>query len=208
MKRHEKPYGCTFPECTKKFGSKSDWRRHESSQHFQLEIWSCDQCSKAYHRREIFKRHLEDDHGLVDDEELANKLESCRVDRHSSKKFWCGFCEKIILADMEPGLWNERYEHIEDHFIGRKGFPRRHIGEWKRGDSEHSKAIEKASQGTGDLNGYSARYKREPQSEVVMESLRGPRQLERKRQRPKAESPSPGASEQKRRRVGVRGHMA
>lgn len=197
MKRHEKPYGCTFPECGKVFGSKSDWRRHESSQHFQLEMWSCDQCPKAYHRREIFKRHLEDDHDLFDEEELTNKLESCRVDRHSSKKFWCGFCEKIILADMEPGLWNERYDHIENHFTGRKGLVRQKISEWKRGDGE----LPKVSKGTGDLRERSARYKHEPQSEVVTASLWGePRQPERKRQRSNAATPSP---RQKRRRFGV-----
>ncbi|KAL2129881.1 hypothetical protein VTI74DRAFT_7173 [Chaetomium olivicolor] len=41
QKRHLKPYSCTFPKCDKKFGSKNDWKRHENSQHFQLEIWRC-----------------------------------------------------------------------------------------------------------------------------------------------------------------------
>ncbi|RYP55378.1 hypothetical protein DL768_000133 [Monosporascus sp. mg162] len=38
-KRHSKPYGCTFPTCNKRFGSKNDWKRHENSQHFLLEVW-------------------------------------------------------------------------------------------------------------------------------------------------------------------------
>ncbi|KAJ6192310.1 hypothetical protein J3E72DRAFT_365245, partial [Bipolaris maydis] len=41
MKRHEKPYGCTYPRCHKRFGAKSDWKRHENSQHFQSEVFRC-----------------------------------------------------------------------------------------------------------------------------------------------------------------------
>ncbi|PGH10782.1 hypothetical protein AJ79_05255 [Helicocarpus griseus UAMH5409] len=41
MKRHDRPYGCTYPRCTKKFGSKNDWKRHENTQHFQLQCWRC-----------------------------------------------------------------------------------------------------------------------------------------------------------------------
>lgn len=32
--RHERPFGCTYETCTKKFGSKNDWKRHEHTQHF------------------------------------------------------------------------------------------------------------------------------------------------------------------------------
>ncbi|KAF2756751.1 hypothetical protein EJ05DRAFT_502244 [Pseudovirgaria hyperparasitica] len=41
-RRHQRPYGCTHPKCHKKFGSKSDWKRHENSQHFQNEGWRCE----------------------------------------------------------------------------------------------------------------------------------------------------------------------
>jgi hypothetical protein len=42
MKRHQKPYACTrVPGCDKRFGSKSDWKRHENDQHIQLQFWRC-----------------------------------------------------------------------------------------------------------------------------------------------------------------------
>lgn len=41
LKRHTRPYGCTYPNCDKRFGAKSDWKRHENSQHFQLESYRC-----------------------------------------------------------------------------------------------------------------------------------------------------------------------
>ncbi|KKZ67862.1 hypothetical protein EMCG_06391 [[Emmonsia] crescens] len=40
-KRHSRPYGCTYPRCVKSFGSKNDWKRHENTQHFQLQCWRC-----------------------------------------------------------------------------------------------------------------------------------------------------------------------
>ncbi|KAM3415704.1 hypothetical protein BST61_g9218 [Cercospora zeina] len=33
IKRHTRPYGCTFPLCNKIFGSRNDWKRHELTQH-------------------------------------------------------------------------------------------------------------------------------------------------------------------------------
>ena len=60
-KRHAKPYGCTYPKCHKRFGAKSDWKRHENSQHFQLEAFHCDQlnssgqkCGQHCHRSSDF----------------------------------------------------------------------------------------------------------------------------------------------------------
>ncbi|KAJ4178367.1 hypothetical protein NW767_014880, partial [Fusarium falciforme] len=37
LKRHAKPYSCTFLNCESHFGSKHDWKRHESRQHCQVE---------------------------------------------------------------------------------------------------------------------------------------------------------------------------
>ncbi len=74
MKRHDKPYGCTYAKCKKRFGSKNDWKRHESSQHAQSEVWRCDTtmdgsdelCRKSCHRKETFKQHLQRDHSMKD----------------------------------------------------------------------------------------------------------------------------------------------
>lgn len=145
QKRHEKPYGCTFSNCYKKFGSKNDWKRHENSQHHQLELWKCDEpskadpkelCGRACHRREQFKIHLFKDHGICDPPGVDVKLDSCRVGRNCETQFWCGFCKKIVEI-REDGLkaWTERFNHIDDHFSGRNA-AKMSISEWKSCDSD------------------------------------------------------------------------
>ncbi|KAF2964919.1 hypothetical protein GQX73_g8635 [Xylaria multiplex] len=135
-KRHEKPYGCTLPDCDKRFGSKNDWKRHENTQHFMLEIWKCDEegCEKLCHRREVFKAHLEKDHQIDDQNESEAKLEKCRVGRNHEARFWCGFCQKVIeIKQKGQQAWAERFDHIDEHFSGRNG-ARKEIGEWKNFD--------------------------------------------------------------------------
>lgn len=145
MKRHEKPYGCTYFNCTKKFGSKNDWKRHENSQHFQLEVWKCNEklkdspdsiCGKACHRRETFKYHLQKDHEIQDPKAIEQKWEDCRVGRNCETRFWCGFCKKIVEI-KEKGLeaWTERFNHIDDHFSGRVG-EKMMIDQWKSVDPD------------------------------------------------------------------------
>lgn len=138
MKRHEKPYGCTYPNCQKSFGSKNDWKRHESSQHFQLENWNCDVCSKVCHRRETFKHHLKKDHGIEDRKEMEEKLERGRTGpKYESTRFWCGFCVQIIETNQK-GLdaWKERYNHIDDHLSGRKC--KKDKSDWKSDEQDLS----------------------------------------------------------------------
>lgn len=143
MKRHEKPYGCTFDGCKGRFGSKNDWKRHENSQHFLLEVWKCcepkshgtpETCGKVYHRPEQFRIHLSQAHRLLADA-TEQKLEVCRVGRNCDARFWCGFCEKIIEV-TRSGLpaWSERFNHIDDHFSGRNGLDKKTIDEWKSVD--------------------------------------------------------------------------
>jgi hypothetical protein len=145
MKRHEKPYGCTFEGCTKRFGSKNDWKRHENSQHFLLEVWKCDVkdgqeqtevCGKVNHRRETFRQHLSHNHRLTP-ETIEKKLEECRVGRNCEANFWCGFCVGII-KNKGKGVdaWAERYNHIDDHIGGRNNLPQKLMDEWKGVDPE------------------------------------------------------------------------
>lgn len=144
-KRHEKPYGCTFPQCPKRFGSKNDWKRHENSQHCQLELWKCSEssrvdpneiCGKACHRREQFKAHVSKDHGITDPAEIDRRLDYCRVGRDCESRFWCGFC-KAIVETSGRGLkaGTERFNHIDDHYSGRIS-PRMDISEWKSVDPD------------------------------------------------------------------------
>ncbi|KAK3370219.1 hypothetical protein B0H63DRAFT_454419 [Podospora didyma] len=144
LKRHEKPYACTFPQCNKSFGSKNDWKRHENSQHFQLEVWRCDVksmdspitvCGRVLHRRETFRMHLEKDHCIRDVRKIEEKWTTCRVGRNSESRFWCGFCQRTIEFKENGGLaWTERFDHISDHFNG-KFHAKVDISQWKSIDA-------------------------------------------------------------------------
>ncbi|UZP36041.1 hypothetical protein NXS19_003857 [Fusarium pseudograminearum] len=137
QKRHSKPYGCTSINCNKTFGSKNDWKRHESIQHYQLETWVCnctksgtnELCGKICHRRESFRNHLTKEHKVSDQHELEEKVDTCRKGRHCDAHFWCGFCEETIETKETDNTWTKRCDHIDDHFSGRD-VAQRHISEW------------------------------------------------------------------------------
>ncbi|KAI1350836.1 hypothetical protein F5Y01DRAFT_305027 [Xylaria sp. FL0043] len=133
-KRHEKPYGCTMPDCDKRFGSKNDWKRHENTQHFMSEMWRCDEesCEKLCQRREMFKAHLEKDHQITEQNDLDAKLEKCRFGRNCEARFWCGFCQKMLeIKQKGHQAWAERFDHIDEHFSGRNDRTRKDPSEWK-----------------------------------------------------------------------------
>lgn len=146
MKRHEKPYGCTFLTCNKIFGSKNDWKRHENSQHFHLEIWRCSEltldqnaCTKVCYRRMTFQEHLRKDHHVEDEALIKSKTDRCRIGRNCQSRFWCGFCGKSVdLKKKGLDAWTERFDHIDDHFMGR-GVPKQSIREWIPVDSDKPK---------------------------------------------------------------------
>ena len=126
-KRHHRPYGCTNQHCRKAFGSKSDWKRHESTQHFETETWRCEEfaprskileCALIFHEQEEFIKHLRENHCL-DDQTISRRCESGRVGNNYQTSYWCGFCRKIIPQRDKRGseAQNERYDHIDDcHF--------------------------------------------------------------------------------------------
>lgn len=126
-KRHRRPYGCTHATCTKAFGSKNDWKRHENSQHYQLETWRChepnarskiNQCARIFYRRDPFLAHLRKDHDIADDEYIRDQCKRGRIGRNGQSGFWCGFCKTIVKLEKR-GLeaWDERFNHIDDeHF--------------------------------------------------------------------------------------------
>ncbi|CZR60616.1 uncharacterized protein PAC_10512 [Phialocephala subalpina] len=146
MKRHERPYGCTFLTCNKVFGSKNDWKRHENSQHFHLEIWRCSDpkpdespCTKVCYRRLTFQEHLKKDHHIEDEAIIKTKTDNCRLGRNCQARFWCGFCGKSVdLKKKGLEAWTERFDHIDDHFMGR-GMPKQSIREWIPVDSDKPK---------------------------------------------------------------------
>lgn len=134
MKRHEKPYGCTYKTCCKKFGSKNDWKRHESSQHFQLESWNCnvDGCDKVLPRRELFKWHLINHHNEQDSQKIDKLQEDCRLGRHCDPRFWCGFCDKFVEITGEVvNSWTKRCDHIDSHLFGKDGLEKKDMRQWR-----------------------------------------------------------------------------
>ena len=126
-KRHTRPYGCTFATCSKSFGSKNDWKRHENTRHYQIETWRCNevnprsqinQCAKIFYRREQFQTHLKDVHFIKDDDVIREHCKKHRIGRNGQSGFWCGFCKKIVTL-KHKGLeaWDERFDHIDkEHF--------------------------------------------------------------------------------------------
>ncbi|TVY83104.1 hypothetical protein LSUE1_G002827 [Lachnellula suecica] len=157
MKRHERPYGCTFLTCNKTFGSKNDWKRHENSQHFQLETWRCDEerpeggdCAKVCYRKQTFQEHLSKEHHITDEEGVKNKLEGCRIGRNCQARFWCGFCTKLVeLKKKGLDAWTERFDHIDDHFMGRRGLTKQGIQDWIPVDSDKPKGDVQSDVPTG-----------------------------------------------------------
>lgn len=172
MKRHSKPYGCTWGGCSKTFGSKNDWKRHESKQHYHLETWKCnlELCPKRnWNRRETFKSHLLKEHDLTDLNFIERTLEQCRRGTHGDPNFWCGFCVKNIDVDLTDGAgnsWTQRFDHIDNHFCGRDGMDQQCVDEWTHPDPE----TPGESSGNGArmplemVQGYSALGKRKPES--------------------------------------------
>jgi hypothetical protein len=126
IKRHTRPFGCTFHKCYKVFGSKNDWKRHENSQHFQIEMYRCQisdsskrngVCAKIFYARSAFDEHLKDSHKISDHPLVTDHIKEGRIGRGNQGRFWCGFCKKI-LALQEQGVpgWDERFNHIDNHF--------------------------------------------------------------------------------------------
>lgn len=147
-KRHIKPFGCTFAHCSKSFGSKNDWKRHENSQHQIREMWKCDErhpsaptrlCGKPCRSAEDFRQHLSLAHGLVTTTQVDLKVERSHVGRNYDERFWCGFCNKIIeTKSKEQGAWMERFDHIGEHYASSKGRPRRLAKDWNDVEADTS----------------------------------------------------------------------
>lgn len=138
MKRHERPYGCTFPRCNKTSGSKSDWKRHENSQHFQRETWRCQlpkyaqsqqepvsthnddpsvHCGELFYDAESFRNHLHGNHRLEATEKVEYEVSKRRIGNNGQVRFWCGFCGDVVdLAKRQQEAWDERFNHIDVHF--------------------------------------------------------------------------------------------
>lgn len=141
MKRHTRPYGCTFPNCYKNFGGRYDWKRHENSRHVLHEMWRCELsnadgtvCRKLFESAECFVTHLYQRHDLKPDSaETLRCQRDMHLGREANHQYWCGFCNCLIKQDEgmhQDGVprspWVMRFRHIGDHFD--KG--KLHIDNW------------------------------------------------------------------------------
>jgi hypothetical protein len=135
MKRHTRPYGCTYPKCNKRFGAKSDWKRHENSQHFQLESFRCalpsphlqTPCGELFYRSKAFEKHLAEEHKMHEQSAREHEVKMRRIGKNGQGQFWCGFCERIVKLEKKRTMaWDERFDHIDRHFNRDK----RRIEEW------------------------------------------------------------------------------
>ena len=124
IKRHLKPYGCTYPKCHKRFGAKSDWKRHENAQHFQQEAFRCDyedpsgkRCGDHYYRDAQFQKHIKEQHQVTSVRQVQKDLKRCKIGKNCQVQYWCGFCGAIkTLSKRRNEAWDERFDHIAHHF--------------------------------------------------------------------------------------------
>ena len=117
IKRHERRYRCTATRsCGKTFGSKADWKRHESKQHFHSRRWTCQEpiqvgnshgtssssqtmqrrCEKPFDQLNIFKSHLQSTHNVSSQEDINAKSRVAQTDAAEDIPFWCGFCKEVF----------------------------------------------------------------------------------------------------------------
>jgi hypothetical protein len=125
MKRHTRPYRCTFPNCDSRHGSRSDWKRHEESQHTIQESWKCtinssngSSCFADFPSELELQRHLIVSHGMSAIQVGPEFCEPMHLSDNVTGRFWCRFCRKIVTAGPKSsGGWREmRLQHIGDHF--------------------------------------------------------------------------------------------
>jgi len=76
-------------------------------------------------------------HQIDEDKVITSKLDECRIGRNCQTRFWCGFCRKLIdLKKRGLDAWTERFDHIDDHFMGRKGLEVQRIRDWVNVDGK------------------------------------------------------------------------
>ncbi|KAI7281515.1 hypothetical protein KC345_g4062 [Hortaea werneckii] len=144
-KRHSRPYGCTFADCWKRFGSRNDWKRHENSQHFLIDQWRCDmiveanhKCGSLFQSDEAMRKHLLAQHtrdlqleasrkGNPLQRLVTLKAEHMHIGREAHHYYWCGFCDRLIAPVKEaPNAWEDRFRHVGDHYDKEN----KHVDDW------------------------------------------------------------------------------
>ncbi|KAK0317039.1 hypothetical protein LTR82_011908 [Friedmanniomyces endolithicus] len=147
MKRHTRPYGCTFPSCFKEFGSRNDWKRHEESQHSLQEMWKCmlttpsgTRCTTISYDSAHFANHLRQQHqdSLIN-QNPALLSESMHLGAKAHRRYFCGFCNSLIPQNPTDFLnaAEARYKHIGDHYDQDS----RHVNDWICSEANKAKGL-------------------------------------------------------------------
>ncbi|KAI7172348.1 hypothetical protein D0864_07176 [Hortaea werneckii] len=171
-KRHSRPYGCTFADCWKRFGSRNDWKRHENSQHFLIDQWRCDmivkgnhKCGSLFQSDDAMRKHLIAQHTRALQLEASRKgnplqrlvtlkTEHMHIGREAHHYYWCGFCDRLIAPVKEaPNAWEDRFRHVGDHYDKEN----RHVDDWicvqaNRRKGDISKPDRRKGKGSSEVN--------------------------------------------------------
>jgi hypothetical protein len=144
--------------CYKRFGSKHDWKRHETTRALhpeQGECYRCNgdhtsedgrQCFKAFYSgREQYIAHLTQ---LVTPNRIQVEIKANenRIPANNQYRYWCGFCNRIIEhGKTELEAATERLEHIAHHLLTKSSADWVELGGngEKKGDAEERKKREK-----------------------------------------------------------------
>ncbi|RMX77456.1 hypothetical protein D0869_09876 [Hortaea werneckii] len=144
-KRHSRPYGCTFADCWKRFGSRNDWKRHENSQHFLIDQWRCDmiiennhKCGSLFQSEDAMRKHLLAQHTRALQQEASRKgnplqrlvtlkAEHMHIGREAHHYYWCGFCDRLVAPVKDASnAWEDRFRHVGDHYDKEN----KHVDDW------------------------------------------------------------------------------
>jgi hypothetical protein len=114
-------------------------------------MWPCDRsCGKVFGSRDRFKVHLDSSHHEMSPPTKEAKLENNRQNMHSMSSFWCGFCRCMVaFASDTADPQGVRFDHIDDHFMGRRDQPKMSISEWLHMEIAHAERKAPAKRASG-----------------------------------------------------------
>lgn len=65
-------------------------------------------------------------------------MRASRIGRSCEARFWCGFCSEIVeIENKDVHAWRERFKHIDDHYHGRSGLPKKTAPDWEDVDADN-----------------------------------------------------------------------
>ena len=157
-----RPFSCIFSfyGCWAKFASKSEWKRHISTQHIKLGFWRCDLCGypvdpmdgqppnpNDFNRKDLFTQHLRRMHSTpwnrnpepdkteypVTEDNISDHQKRCFQSlRRLPRESTCLFCERNFTG---PDSWEDYVEHIGRHLEkDRKDTRKLSPQNWKHGE--------------------------------------------------------------------------